>query len=893
MEVAPDGRVFVSEKCGDLRIIKNGVLLAEPFVSITVDCNGEKGLLGIAFDPNFVSNKYVYVFYTTQNEPTIHSRVSRFTADSLNPDKAVAGSEFAILNLESLQTESHIGGAIEFGKDGKLYISTGENYNSNLAQTLTSRLGKILRINSDGTIPSDNPFYNVPGAYKEIWARGLRNPFTFQFSSTGTMHIADVGQGSSTSRGWEEINVGLAGANYGWPTCEGACNNAQFVDPLYAYQHPAGAGSGSTGGGSITGGPFYEANQFPLAYKGSYFFGDYVQGFIKRLTPTNQVMDFASNVGTPVAMELAPDGSLYYLTIFPGQLHKIHYDVSNNYPNAVATANPSSGLPPLSVTLDGSSSSDLDGDPLTYSWNFGDGSPTASGVSVPYTYDSAGPYTATLTVNDGKGGVDTNSILITVGNPPVGTIETPTRGDHYNAGDTKSFSGSASDIEDITLPASAYEWTIVFHHNTHTHPFNQYNGVKSGSITIPSIGESADDVWYRIYLKVTDSAGLTHTSFRDILPNKSTVTINTAVQGLVQPLQILVDGQPITTPYNFVGVVGMSRTLEAPNPQTQNGNTYNYASWSDGGARLHTISTPATDTTFTATYALGVPTSNPKLTINSVNMVGNPLPGYYTTIHQGSTLLQSGFTTMTFTGTAGVTYTVAVQDYASVVFDHWDTGSTVRARSITLNSDTNINAFYRSSSTPPPPTVPGAPTGLTTTASSPTQINLSWSTPSNNGGSLLTGYKIEVKVGTGSYSTLVANAGTGTSYSHTGLVSGTTYTYRVSAINSVGTSVPSTEASATTQTSPPSTSNPKLTINSVNMVGNPLPGYYTTIRQGSTLLQTGFTPVTFTGTAGVTYTVAVSNYAGVNFNHWENGATVVSRAVTLNSDTIVTAYYTP
>jgi hypothetical protein len=347
----------------------------------------------------------------------------------------------------------------------------------------------------------------------------------------------------------------------------------------------------------------------------------------------------------------------------------------------------------------------------------------------------------------------------------------------------------------------------------------------------------------------------------------------------VQGLQILVDGQPIITPYNFVGVVGISRTLEAPNSQTQNGNTYNYASWSDGGARLHTISTPAIATTFTATYALGVPTSNPKLTINSVNMVGNPL--------------QTGFTPVTFTGTAGVTYTVAVQDYGGVVFDHWDTSSTVRARSITLNSDTTINAFYRSASSPPSPTAPGAPTGLAATASSPTQINLSWNAPSNNGGSTLTGYKIEVKVGTGSYSTLVANAGTGTSYSHTGLTPNTTYTYRVSAINSVGTSVPSTEASATTQTSPPPTSNPKLTINSVNMAGNTITGYYTTIRQGSTLLQTGFTPVTFTGTAGVTYTVAVSNYAGVNFNHWENGATVVSRSITLNSDTTVTAYYTP
>jgi len=261
MEVAPDGRIFVSEKNGDLRVIKNGVLLSQPFVSIPVDSNDERGLLGIAFDPNFVSNGYVYVFYVTQNDPVIHSRVSRVTADPANPDMALAGSEVSILDLEPQGSQSHIGGAIEFGSDGKLYVSVGDNLGSQLAQDLTSRFGKILRINSDGTIPTDNPFYNTPGASQEIWAYGLRNPFTFQFSSNGTMHIADVGLAS-----WEEINVGLAGANYGWATCEGACSTPPLVDPLYAYAPPP------SNGASIIGGPFYEAVQFPSEYQDSYFF---------------------------------------------------------------------------------------------------------------------------------------------------------------------------------------------------------------------------------------------------------------------------------------------------------------------------------------------------------------------------------------------------------------------------------------------------------------------------------------------------------------------------------------------------------------------------------------------------------------------------------------------
>src|SRR5574342_96264 len=262
MDFSPDGRLFVAQKGGSLKIIKNGVLLATPFLSVSVNSSGERGLLGIAFDPNFATNGYVYVYYTTSTTP-IHNRVSRFTADPANPDVALAGSEFQILNLETLSSATnHNGGAIHFGKDGKLYIAVGENANTSNSQSLSTRLGKMLRINSDGTIPSDNPFFNTVGAKQEIWALGLRNPFTFAFSpnpASTLMYINDDGQDS-----WEEINSGISGANYGWPLCEGLCpNHPEFEDPSYTYGHN-GAGK------AIAGGAFYEANQFPPEYKGSY-----------------------------------------------------------------------------------------------------------------------------------------------------------------------------------------------------------------------------------------------------------------------------------------------------------------------------------------------------------------------------------------------------------------------------------------------------------------------------------------------------------------------------------------------------------------------------------------------------------------------------------------------
>jgi hypothetical protein len=221
----------------------------------------------------------------------------------------------------------------------------------------------------------------------------------------------------------------------------------------------------------------------------------------------------------------------------------------------------------------------------------------------------------------------------------------------------------------------------------------------------------------------------------------------------------------------------------------------------------------------------------------------------------------------------------------------WDSLSSYFERIVEIQAEGNS---IISGGTSPTSTVPNAPTGLAATAISSSQVNLSWTAPTNNGGSTLTGYQIEAKVGTGIWSTLVANAGTGTSYSHTGLTPNTAYTYRISAINSVGPSIPSAEVSATTQPPPSTTQSIQsvtITINSVNMVGNPLPGYYTTIRQGSTLLQSGFTTMTFTGTVGVTYTVAVQDYAGVVFDHWEDGSTNRNRTITTNQDISVKAYY--
>jgi len=607
MEFAPDGRLFVAEKSGKLRVIQSGRLLPTPFFTATVADQGEQGLLGIAFDPNFAINQYVYVYYTATS-PSIHNRVSRLTADG---NVAAPGSEVRLLDLPAFGTSiAHQGGAIHFGLDGKLYVAVGDHQGPENAQPLDNPFGKILRINSDGTIPTDNPFYSqTTGINRAIYAYGFRNPFTFAVDpATGRIFVNDVGNAE-----WEEVNQLVAGGNFGWPICEGpqgaglgSCGSPSFIYPLHAYNH-------SGGEGAVTGGAFYRGNRFPGQYAGAYFFSDYTGGWIRFLDSNNQLQG-VNNPATsfrsgkwPVDLKVGPDGALYYLSIGAGAVYKIVYDSGNLPPTAVINATPASGPAPLTVTFDASGSVDSDGDPLSYSWNFGDGAPAETGVIVTHTYQTAGPYIATLTAQDGRGGTGTATRTISVGMPPVATIVTPTERTFYNAGNTIEYSGSATDADDGTLPVSAYSWTIVFHHDTHTHPFlGPITGVTSGSFQIPRTGETSTNVWYRIHLTVTDSHGLSHKVTRDIFPNVVTLTLDSAIAGATLTL----DGQPVTGPITTQSVVGLLRTIGALSPQAIGEKQYKFASWSDGGPAIHTITTPPAPTKYIATFVEDAPVTS-------------------------------------------------------------------------------------------------------------------------------------------------------------------------------------------------------------------------------------------------------------------------------------------
>lgn len=595
MAFAPDGRLFVCQQGGQLRVVKNGALLTTPFLTASVNSSGERGLLGIAFDPNFNANHFIYVYYTATT-PAIHNRVSRFTA---NGDTAAANSETVLLDLNNLSAATnHNGGAMHFGADGKLYVAVGENANSANSQTLANLLGKILRLNADGTIPADNPFYNqATGNNRLIWAMGLRNPYTFAFqNNTSRMFINDVGQST-----WEEINDGLAGSNYGWPSCEGICSNNSFRNPLFEYGH----GSSSTTGCAITGGAFYNpaTNQFPADYAGKYFFADYCGGWIRRFDPaTGAAADFATGINAPVDLQVTDDGSLYYLARGASAVYKVQYPANQASPTI--TQQPqnqtvAAGQPAI-FTAGATGSA-----PLAFQWQRNGvdiaGATASSYTTLPVSSSDNGAVFRVVVKNSFGTAISNNATLsVTANTAPTATITAPANGTLYTAGETINFAGTATDAEDGALASSAFTWRVDFQHDTHAHPFAPATtNIKNGSFTTSTSGETSANVWYRIYLTVTDSGGLSQTVARDVFPRKANIALATQPAGL----QLTLDGQPQTAPVTVQGVVGFIRTLGVVSPQTVNGVTYDFTSWSDGGGITHDISTTATDTTYTAVFA--------------------------------------------------------------------------------------------------------------------------------------------------------------------------------------------------------------------------------------------------------------------------------------------------
>ena len=515
--------------------------------------------------------------------------------------------------------------------------------------------GSIIRINPDtGLGVSGNPLFNTPGAdvnEQRLVAYGLRNPFRFSFrAGTNEMWLGDVGWDA-----WEEINTlpdpTISGTlkNFGWPCYEGnghqpgydslnltACNNlysagASAVQaPYFSYFHAANLVPGDncgSGSSATTGEAYYNppsgpgASPFPSKYNGALFFTDYIRKCIWAMLPgaggkpdPNNIELFA-NIADPAnpdtstgAVDLVESntGDLYYVSLDTGEIHRIRYTAANHPPVASFTATPSFGAAPLNVAFDASASSDPDpGDTLTYAWDL-DGNGVyndATGVSTSRTYP-AGNVTVGLQVTDSHGATATTTRTITPGDtPPTATITTPSAGLTWKVGDPIAFSGSATDAESGSLPASSLSWDVnlltcdALGSDCVIRSNQPFNGVSSGTVVAPDwSGEGNTLLEFR--LTATDPGGLTDVKTLRLTPQKVTLTFQSNPSGLSLGYGSTVG----TTPFTRTVIVNSNTSISAPSPQSLGASSYQFTSWSDGGATSHNLTVPATATTYTATY---------------------------------------------------------------------------------------------------------------------------------------------------------------------------------------------------------------------------------------------------------------------------------------------------
>jgi glucose/arabinose dehydrogenase/chitodextrinase len=642
LAIAPDGRLFLAEKAGLIRIVRGSTVLSTPLLKLSnVDVYNECGMLGITLDPDFATNGYLYVHYTYKYPKTgkSHNRISRFTVSG---DRAQTSSERILLELEeNLSVRIHNGGGIFF-REGKLYILVGDNTAASVyPQNLRISKGKVLRINPDGSIPTDNPYYNATeGHLRAIYAIGLRNPFKGAVQNgTGRMYVGDVGQA-----GYEEINEVGPGSNFGWPMIEGKrvkqTAPAGYRDPVGGYPHADGC--------AITAASFYNPTtaQFPKSYVGKFFFGDYCNGWLRTFDPvTKATATFATGLLRPVDIEVGEDGSFYFLsrgssddltlTQGVGSLWKVEYR-GNGAPNigmqpadrTVTVGNPAQ----FSVSASGTPAP-------TYQWQRNGvniAGATAEQYTLPKTTkaDDGAKFRVVVTNSVGTITSDAATLTVSANQKPTARILTPVAGTTYAGGTLIQFSGEATDPEEGTLPASAFLWTMDLYHYdppAHTHPvMAPLSGVRSGSFAVPTMGETSPNVLYRLYLTVTDSAGLTSTTTFDIQPRRADVTLASEPAGI----DLKLDGHEETSPYTFRGVTGLERSLEAPASQTLGTSTYQFYGWSDGtNTRERTLATPAASTTYTAQYiraATNVPNATAGLTYSYYEGGFSQLPQFST-----------------------------------------------------------------------------------------------------------------------------------------------------------------------------------------------------------------------------------------------------------------------
>ena len=636
-----EGRVDVMEDPDNSSVWTNVLDM-----TASVCTNGPRGIQTIVAHPDFIRNPYIYIYYTRYakdcpaNAITGPSnRLSRFTL-STNTLTALLTSELVLFETPPSVNILHDGGGLVIGNDLKIYLATGDGGQYEYPQDLRNCWGKMIRLNLDGTVPTDNP-YSVQGTRKgvpcrqnrgvplatapsdavceEIYSYGLRNPFRMDLDARATnevrFSISDVG-----GRLWEEISFGgskYKGMNYGWPDIEGPCtrdtlddcavSTGNAIDPHYYYVH------NKTTGNAVTGAVYVPENTWPNEY--TFLYVDFSEGAIYNLIEETKnqcrtcipprsgyrrvtfheypkIVDifFASYKDTT---------ALYYLTRFGDEttVRRIYFTGStNNVPTAVI-----SGLKPIyavgdTISFLGDQSTDKDSDALTYLWNFGDGR-TSTQTNPKIKFLSRGSYTVTLTVSDTlkQSSIDTTTVI--VGDKPIAKMDLPIGGTGFKVGDVLRLQGSAFDTalnRSIDDPAQ-YFWEVRQHHETHFHPFldlQSGNNFLISPAPIPEDFYAASNSYLQILMTVYDSDGISRTLSRYIYPKKVQITFKSEPSGL----EILLDGVTFVTPVTLTTWQNQQFTMNV-NDQGMN----KFASWSTGADREASYLVPSNIATTTIT----------------------------------------------------------------------------------------------------------------------------------------------------------------------------------------------------------------------------------------------------------------------------------------------------
>lgn len=595
MAVTSDERVLVCSKGGELRVIESGKLLNTPALSLEVDNFGERGLHGILLHPDFDLNGYIYLFYSVKGENM--NRLSRFT---MIGNTILPATEVELFKIEGLVSKTHNGGTMKIGSDGKLYLSIGDNL-KNSQQSINTLFGKIIRLNLDGSIPEDNPYYNqTTGLNRAIYAYGFRNPFSIDIHPVnGKIFVNDVGGDK-----FEEINELIPGGNYGWPLIEGYITDQtvpeNYVDPIYAYSHADGC--------AIIGAIFYTPTTltYPEELENDFIFSDFCSGGVYALnTDDNTTIDTILSIGTNSSnLALSPNGNIYIANYNDGVIKKIIY-VGDGSPIITDQPKEQTFVIGEDATFKCEIYSQTD---YVQKWflngletNVTGNSYTIENLTFNHNLDKV-----YCEITNDLGTIFSDTVILKVKNnsrPQITLTEINSRAT-YKGGDTLSFIASIFDNEDGVINTKTARWKMDFRHDEHSHPaVPATTGLDTLTFIFPRYSEVDTNVAYDITVSVVDNDEITGTKTISVNPQLVSITITTEQDGGY----FYLDGAQKSS-ITIRAVSGNIRDIRSPEYFFHDNQAFVFESWNNTLFNTDlSLPIPNKDTTFTLNFSYEQP----------------------------------------------------------------------------------------------------------------------------------------------------------------------------------------------------------------------------------------------------------------------------------------------